>query len=79
MSLSYAEMEKVLMDSLRLYHHPIAVTFLFTDDDVKKFTECTEHVISVKPLTYCQWEIPARMQNTTVLGTPETMGCSMER
>lgn len=76
MALSYKEMEKILMDELRLYHHPIAVTFLFTDEEVAEFKAKTPHVTPIKPLTYCQWEIPARMQNTTVLGTKETLGCS---
>lgn len=76
MSLSYQEMEKVLMDELRLYHHPIAVTWLFTDDDVAEFKAKTPHVVPVKPLTYCQWEIAARMQGKTVVGTKETLGCT---
>ncbi len=79
MSLSYAEMEKILMDSMRLYHHPIAVTFLFTDEEVEKFKQCTPHVLPVKALTYCQWEVAARMQGLTVLGTKETLACSNSR
>ncbi len=76
MSLSYAAMEKTLMDSLRLYHHPVAVTFLFSDEEVKKFAECTPHVVPVKPLTFCQWEVTARMQNKTVLGMKDTCACT---
>lgn len=76
MSLSYREMEKNLMDELRLYHHPIAVTFLFNDDEIEEFKAKTPHSLAVKPITFCQWEIPARMQRKTILGTPETLGCS---
>lgn len=76
MRLSYPEMEKVLMDSLRLYHHPIAVTWLFTEDEVENFKKTTPHVTPVKPLTFCQWEVAARMQGKTVLGTVESMACS---
>ncbi len=76
MALSYAEMEKILMDALRLYHYPIAVTWLFTDEEVENFKKKTPHTVAVKPLTYCQWEIAARMQGKTVLGTPELLGCS---
>lgn len=76
MSLSYREMEKVLMDELRLYHHPVAVTFLITDNDVEEFKKKTPHVVPIKPITYCQWEIAARMENQTVIGTPEVLGCS---
>lgn len=76
MSLSYNEMEKILMDQLRLYHHPIAVTWLFTDAEVAEFKAKTPHVTPVKPLTYCQWEVAARMQAQTVLGTKETLACT---
>jgi uncharacterized protein (DUF169 family) len=76
MSLSYSEMEKILMEEFRLYHHPIAVTWLFTDADVEEFRQKTPHVVPAKPLTYCQWEIAARMQGKTVLGFPESLGCS---
>ena len=41
MPLSYAEMERHLMDELRLYHHPIAVTFLATDAEVAEFKRTT--------------------------------------
>ena len=76
MSLTYAEMEKTLMDELRLYHHPVAVTFLTTEEDVEKFASAMEYVVPVKPLTFCQWETAARMQGKTVLGTEKTLGCT---
>lgn len=76
MSLSFQDMESILMDQLRLYHHPIAVTWLFTDEDVTAFRRSTPHVIPVKPLTFCQWETAARMQGKTVLGTVETLACA---
>ncbi len=76
MSLSYAKMEDILRDALRLYHYPVAVTWLFTDSEVDAFRTATSHVSPVKPLTFCQWEIAARMQGKTVLGNPASLGCS---
>ena len=76
MSLTYAEMEKTLMDELRLYHHPIAVTFLSTDSEVEEFKKNIDYVTPVKPLTFCQWETAARMQNKTVLGTSDKLACT---
>lgn len=76
MSLSYQEMERILMDELRLYHHPIAVSWLKNDAELEAFKKSTAYVTPVKPLTFCQWEIAARMQAKTVLGTPETLGCA---
>ncbi len=74
--LSNSEMEKTLMDALRLYHYPIAVTFLFSDEEVEEFKKNNPHVTPVKPLTYCQWEVAARMQGQTVLGVSDTLACS---
>ena len=76
MPLTYKEMERVLMDELRLYHHPVAVTFLNTDEEVEQFIAATPHVEPVKPLTFCQWEIAARMQAKTVLARVDKLGCS---
>lgn len=76
MALSYLDMETILMKELRLYHHPVAVTFLFTDEDVREFSRQTPHHRPVKPLSFCQWEIAARMQGKTVLGEKQDMDCS---
>ncbi|MBE6442391.1 MAG: hypothetical protein E7022_08755 [Desulfovibrio desulfuricans] len=76
MTLSYQEMEQTLMDSLRLYHHPIAVTFLTSDAEVEAFRQSTPHVTPVRPLTFCQWEIAARMQAKTVLGVVDKLACT---
>ncbi|MDO5535993.1 MAG: DUF169 domain-containing protein [Desulfovibrionaceae bacterium] len=74
--LTWACMERLLMDNLRLYHHPLGVTFLFSDEEVAAFrAECVCEV-PAKPLTYCQWELGARMQGRTVLGTADRLFCT---
>jgi uncharacterized protein (DUF169 family) len=69
-------MEKILMEELRLYHHPVAVTWLFTDEEVEEFRAKNSCITPVKAITFCQWEIAARMQNKTVLAAKEQLGCS---
>lgn len=76
MPFSFRELESILMDQLRLYHHPIAVTWLFTDEEVEEFKRRAPYVTPIKPLTFCQWETAARMQGKTVLGTAETLACT---
>ena len=76
MPLSFRELESILMDQLRLYHLPIAVTWLFTDEEVEEFKRRAPYVTPIKPLTFCQWETAARMQGKTVLGTAETLACT---
>lgn len=77
MELTNSCMEKLLMDNLRLYHHPVGVTFLFSDAEVAAFKEAhKDFVIPARPLTYCQWELGARMQNKIVLGTVDKLFCT---
>lgn len=76
MALSYQEMETLLMDALRLYHHPVAVTFLATEEEVEGFKQSADYLLPAKSLTFCQWEIAARMQNRTVLGTVDRLFCT---
>ena len=69
-------MSDVLMRELRLYHHPVAVYFFTDDAGVEAFKARVKPLSSVKPLTFCQWEIAARMQGKTVLGERDSLGCS---
>ena len=75
MSLTFKKMEEVLMRKFRLYHHPVAVTFLFTEEDVAEFKKTTPHYVPARPLTFCQWEVAARMKGQTIVGDRKTLGC----
>lgn len=79
MSFSCAEMDAMLYEELRLYHHPVAVTFLCSDEEVERFTQSCDYVVPAKPLTFCQWELAARMQGKCVLGTADRLACSSAR
>ncbi|MGE4553380.1 MAG: DUF169 domain-containing protein, partial [Desulfovibrionaceae bacterium] len=74
------EMHAALYDNLRLYHFPVAIKFLFKDEDVADFENRTaEYVTPVKPMTFCQWEIAARMKGQIVLGREAELGCANAR
>ncbi len=74
--MSYKEMQDVLMEELRLYHYPIAVKFFFKDEEIEEFKDKAEFYLPVKPMTFCQWEIAARMKGQTVLAEEEGLGCN---
>lgn len=76
MELSYKEMQRVLMQELRLYHYPIAVKYFFKDEEIEEFQDNVEHFQPVKPMTFCQWEIAARMKGQSVLSFPDGLGCA---
>ncbi len=77
--MTFYEMETILMEHLRLYHHPVAVTWLFNEEELEAFKKGTEHVVPVKPLTFCQLETAARMQGRTVLAEEHNMACLSAR
>jgi uncharacterized protein (DUF169 family) len=74
-SLSYSDMQRTLMDELRLYHLPIAVKYLFSDEEIEDFKANADYCVPAKSMTFCQWEIAARMKGQTVLATSVDLGC----
>ncbi|MFK4763405.1 DUF169 domain-containing protein [Desulfobaculum sp. SPO524] len=80
LSRDYASIQKTLMDDLRLMHYPIAVKYIFDEEELKDFQEnCEEYFCPVKPMTFCQWELAARMKGQTVLAFKDDQGCSNAR
>lgn len=73
--MNFAEIQRLLMEELRLYHYPVAVTFLHDDDEIERFRATHDCVTPVKPMTFCQWEIAARMKGQTVLATNDLLDC----
>jgi len=76
---SFAAMQRTLMDALRLMHYPIAIKYFFAQPELDAFTARGTHYLPVKPLTFCQAEIGARMEGLTVLVGREQLGCSNAR
>lgn len=74
-NLSYKEMQDILMNDLRLYHYPVAVKYLFSEEQIEDFVNNADHFEPVKPMTFCQWEIAARMKGQTVLARQDKLGC----
>lgn len=74
--MSLKEIQKILMDELRLMHYPIAVKFIFKEEELEDFKKNASYYEPVKSLTFCQFEIGARMKGHTILGTKERLSCS---
>jgi uncharacterized protein (DUF169 family) len=75
-TLSYQDMQRALMDELRLMHYPIAIKYFFDQKELDAFVKEAPHYQSAKALTFCQAEIGARMEGITVLVDKEHLGCS---
>jgi uncharacterized protein (DUF169 family) len=72
----YAQMQRVLMDELRLLHYPIAIKYFFDAKELEAFKKGPGYHVPVKPLTFCQAEIGARMEGLSVLIEPDKLGCT---
>lgn len=75
-TLTYQDMQRVLMDELRLMHYPIAIKYFFDQKELDDFVKKAPHYLSAKALTFCQAEIGARMEGITVLVDKAHLGCS---
>lgn len=74
--MTYLEMQRMLMEELRLYHYPIAVKFFYDQAQIEAFKKSTDEYHSpLKPITFCQWEIAARMKGQIVYGEMKDIGC----
>ncbi|MGE4505924.1 MAG: DUF169 domain-containing protein [Desulfovibrionaceae bacterium] len=74
--MSYERMQEVMMKELRLYHYPVAVKFFYKQDELDAFMAAAPEIHTpVKPMTFCQWEIGARMKGQIVYSGIEGLGC----
>jgi uncharacterized protein (DUF169 family) len=75
--MTYEKMQQLLMTELRLYHYPVAVKFFYETSQATDFKNRAECYHSpMKPITYCQWEIAARMKGQILYGEKKELGCS---
>jgi uncharacterized protein (DUF169 family) len=80
MIMSYKEMQEVLMKELRLYHYPVAVKFFYDQAELDHFHDTAPEIVTpIKPMTFCQWEIGARMKGQIVYSGEEGLGCGNAR
>ena len=78
--MSYEEMQWLLMRELHLYHYPIAVRFFFAAAELEAFKRESDEIESpLKPLTFCQWEVAARMQGKVIYGERRDLSCHSAR
>ncbi|CAG36051.1 DUF169 domain-containing protein [Desulfotalea psychrophila] len=75
MGLSYKEMQDSLMKELRLYHFPVAVKFFYKENEIKRFKEEADFYIPANRMTFCQWQLAARMKGQTVFAEKKDLSC----
>jgi len=72
----FAKMQETLMRELRLMHYPVAIKYFFDKAELDAFRKDHPHYSPVKPLTFCQAEIGARMEGIAVLMEKDKLGCT---
>ena len=78
--MTYKEMQDVMMKEMRLYHYPIAVKFFYDQAELDHFQNNAGEIHTpLKAMTFCQWEIAARMKGQIVYAEKEALGCGNAR
>ena len=75
----YAEIHEFFMRELRLVHAPVGMRFFFDDAGLESFRKAYEHYAPVKPLTFCQAELGARMEGLTIVLDMDKLWCQGAR
>ena len=75
-TMTYQEMQRLLMDELRLMHYPIAIKYFFDQAELDAYKARGEYYLPAKALTFCQAELGARMEGLSVLVGREQLGCA---
>ena len=74
-SFDFALMHDFLMRSLRLMHDPVGITFIFDEESLGMIQSRGGYCEPVRPLTFCQAELGARMEGRTVLLDMKKLWC----
>lgn len=75
----YAELSAFLMRELRLMHAPVGMRFFFDQKQLEDFKATQSFYSPVKPLTFCQAELGARMEGIPVLLEMDKLWCQGAR
>ena len=73
---TFEKLHETLMREMRLIHSPVAIKYFFDQEELDSFKKNQPHYSPIKPLTFCQSEVGARMEGITVLVERENMGCT---
>jgi len=73
---SYRQMQDYFMHHLRLMHYPVAIRYIFDQEELDRFKRDVPHYVPGKAVTFCQAEIGARMEGLTVLMEKDRLGCA---
>ncbi len=75
----YAELHEFFMRELRLMHAPVGIRFFFDEASLAAFKQARPHYAPIKPLTFCQAELGARMEGLTIVLDMEKLWCQGAR
>ena len=73
---TFEKLHETLMREMSLIHAPVAIKYFFDQAELDSFKKNQSYYSPIKPLTFCQSEVGARMEGITVLVEREHMGCT---
>lgn len=77
--MDFTQAYDFLMRELRLMHSPTGIFFLFGEEDTRAFRRAYPWHSPVRPVTFCQAELGARMQGIPILLEMDRLWCEGAR
>jgi len=74
--LAGSDLVFALRNLLKMTYYPVAVKLFFSEGEVRRFEENTEHKVGRHPYTFCHYVAASRQAGEVLLGTAGTTGCT---
>jgi len=74
-----ADVQEILMRGLRLMHNPVSIRFFFDQSALDEFKKKRKYFSPIRPLTFCQAELGARMEGMTIIQPMDKLWCQVAR
>lgn len=77
--MELSAIHELLMRELRLLHSPVGIRFFFEKEELESFRRDGAYHTPIRPLTFCQAELGARMEGIPVLLENSKLWCTDAR
>ncbi len=74
--LSNADLVFTLRNLLRMKYYPVAVKFVYSEDELEKIKKADKYKVGVHPYTFCHNVAASRVRGDILISTRDKCGCT---